>query len=165
MDLPKLDPSIPDAAADMMPHFFSPSEFSALQKIGDLLMPSKEGRPGASDAKAAEFLDFLIGQSPAERQQTYRAGLDGLNLQAQKKYSKHFAELDATQSATLLAPLQQPWTYDQPSDPVARFLRVAKQDLRTATTNSREYATASSRGGAGSRRMAGFGGLYWYPLD
>ena len=46
-------------------------------------------------------------------------------------------------------------------DPLARFLVAAKQDVRTATMNSREWNTA---GAAGGRRTGGTG-LYWYPID
>jgi hypothetical protein len=81
-----------------------------------------------------------------------------LNTQANSKFGKDYGFLDASQATILLAPLSRQWTFEEPSDPVARFLRVAKADVRTATTNSREY------GGAGARRFGG-GGQYWYPLD
>jgi hypothetical protein len=62
----------------------------------------------------------------------------------------------------LLAPLREPWTFDPPADPLTRFLRAAKQDVRAATMNSREYAAAA--GSSGRRSAAGLG-LYWLPLD
>jgi hypothetical protein len=159
-ELPAITPSVPDAAADMMPKFFTPDQFSALRRVSDLVMPSISGVPGALDAKAPEFLDFLIGESPADRQHLYRAGLDALNQQSKKRFGKAFADVEAAQADTLLAPLRQPWTFDEPADPVAAFLRAAKQDVRTATVNSREYGTASG----GGRRFSS-GGLYWLPLD
>jgi hypothetical protein len=155
-DLPKLEPSVPDGAADPVPHFFTAAQFATLRKTSDIIIPPVNGSPGALTAGAAEFLDFLIGDSDAERRHVYRAGLDGLNAQAQKRFNKPFADLDNAQADLLLAPLGQPWTFDEPDDPVARFLRTAKADVRTATMNSREY-------GAG-RRFVG-SGLYWYPLD
>ena len=157
---PALTPSVPDAAADTIPHFFTQPQFSALRKVSDLLMPSMNGAAGAMDAKAPEFLDFLIGQSPADRQHLYQAGLDGLNQQAMQQFKKLFADLDVSQADTLLAPLRKPWTFDDPTDPVAAFLRAAKQDVHTATVNSHEYGGAAPRG----RRFSG-GGLYWLPLD
>ena len=161
-ELPVLSPSVPDAAGDMMPKFFTPAQFSALRKVSDLLMPPMNGAAGALDAQAAEFLDFLIGDSPADRQHLYRTGLDGLNQQAMKRFNKPFGDLDATQAEGFLAPLRQSWTFDEPKDSVAAFLRVAKQDVRTATVNSSEYNAANPAGGG--RRLGG-GGLYWYPLD
>ena len=161
-ELPVLTPSVPDVAAEMMPRFFTPAQFSALRKLSDLLMPAMNGAAGALDAKAAEFLDFLLGESPADRQHLYRAGLDALNEQSKKRFNKPFAELDATQAEVFLGALRKPWTFDEPADPLAAFLRAAKQDVRTATVNSQEYsAVATNRGG---RRFGG-GGVYWYPLD
>ena len=160
-EAPRLEIATPDAAAEMTPRFFNAQQFAALRKLCDILMPPINGMPGAVDAGAPEFLDFLIGASPADRQQIYKTGLDILNAQAAKQFKKPFAEVDEAQANTLLAPLRQPWTYEAPADPLARFLREVKQDVRTATTNSREYATAGSTGG---RRGGGIG-QYWYPID
>src|ERR1035441_2515444 len=161
-ELPVLTPAVPDIAAEMMPRFFTPGQFSALRKVSDMLMPAMNGTVGALDANTTEFLDFLIGDSPADRQQVYRDGLNALNAQSTKRFNKPFAELDVTQSDLFLASLRQPWTFDAPADPIANFLRMAKQDVRTATVNSREYAAATP---SGSGRRSGGGGLYWYPLD
>src|SRR5437016_8088949 len=117
-EMPKLDATAVDQVADAVPHFFDAGQLAALRKLGDLLMPPMNGAPGASEAGAAEFLDFLIGQSPADRQQVYRTGLDALNTQAKTRYGKPFAGVDAAQADALLAPLREPWTYDPPTDPL-----------------------------------------------
>jgi hypothetical protein len=143
----------------MTPRFFNAQQFAALRKLSVVLLPAIGGMPGALEAGAPEFLDFLIGASPADRQQLYKAGLDALNAQARKLHNKAFADVDEAQAALLLAPLRQPWTYEPPADQLARFLREAKQDVRTATMNSCEYATSGSTGG---RRGGGIG-QYWYP--
>jgi hypothetical protein len=158
----RLESTVPDAAAVTVPGFFTPPQLAALRKLSELIMPPMNGNPGALEAGAPEFLDFLIGRSPAARQQIYRAGLDALNAQARKRFQKTFAETDAAQSAVLLAPLRDPWSPEPPSDPLARFLQEAKRDIRTATLNSREYSAAAQ--GGGGRRFGG-GGLYWRPLD
>ena len=161
-EMPTLTPSIADDVADTTPRFFTAAQFAALRKLADMMMPPMKGAPGALTAGAPEFLDFLIGHSPKERQHIYQNGLDALNSQSQKEFHQPFANVDAAQAATLLAPLRAPWTYDPPADPLARLLREAKLDIRTATTNSREYTAALSSGGG---RRFGAGGLYWYPLD
>jgi hypothetical protein len=159
---PKLETAIADDAANTVTHFFTPPQLAALRKLGDIILPSINGAPGAAEANAAEFLDFLIGQSLEDRQKLYRSGLDQLNTQAAKTFSKPFADLEASQAGALLAPLRSAWTYDPPANPFARFLREVKQDIRTATMNSREWVTAA--GATGGRRGGGVG-LYWYPLD
>ncbi len=156
-----LEIAVADAAAETKPKFFTALQFSAFKRLSDILMPPMNGLPGALDAGAPEFLDFLIGASPADRQLIYRTGLDQLNAQARRKFGKHYADVTHEQAAELLAPLKKPWTYDPPSDPLERFLREAKADVRAATVNSREYITADSAGG---RRRGGVG-QYWYPID
>jgi hypothetical protein len=160
-ELPKLETSTSDAAAEILPHFFNADQMSALRKLSDTLQPSLHGTVGALDAKTPEFLDFLIGESSSDRQQVYRAGLDALNAQSKNQYQKAFADLDAAQAAAILAPLRQPWSFEPLTDPLARFLHTAKADIRTATVNSREY---NSAGGASGRRF-GSQGLYWLSLD
>jgi len=160
-DNPKVELSVADAAAEPVLRFFTAPQFAALRKLSSVLMPASNGMPGALDAHAPEFLDFLIGDSPAERQQIYRAGLDALNAQSRKRFNHGFAELDTAQADQMLAPLREPWTYELPADLVARFLWTAKQDVREATVNSREWSAAA----AGSGRRAGGSGLYWLPAD
>ena len=160
-ETPKIESTVADAAAEMVPRFFSARQFAALRRLSDLLMPAIKGAPGALDARAPEFLDFLIGSSGADRQQLYRAGLDALNAQAEKRFKQPFADIDAGDAVALLGPLRQPWTFEPPSDPLARFLQAAKQDVRNATMNSSEWASLNSGGG---RRAAGVG-QYWYPIE
>ena len=72
VEAPKLELSIPDDVADMQPRFFTAAQYSALRKLSDLLMPRIGDTPGALDAAAPEFLDFLISESPKDRQELYR---------------------------------------------------------------------------------------------
>jgi hypothetical protein len=161
-EAPKLELAVADEVAAMRPRFFTAAQYDALRRLCDVLMPRLGDTPGAVDASAPEFLDFLISDSPKERQAVYSEGLDALNRAAKKRFGTGFAGADNSQAAALLEPLRQQWTYDPPTDILARFLWTAKQDVRTATVNSHEYVTAiSSQGG---RRGAGVG-LYWYPLD
>jgi hypothetical protein len=135
----KLETAVADEAAEPRPHFFTAAQFGALKKLCDLLTP------GSLDAGVPEFLDFYIGASSADRQHIYKAGLDALT-------ARGFAGADAV--------LRAPWTYEEPADPLARFLRVAKVDVRAATMNSKQFSATVTTG-----RRGGGGGLYWYPLD
>jgi len=159
-ETPKLAAIAPDAVATAAPRFFDAAGFSALRRLGDILIPSRPGAPGALEAEAAEFLDFLIGQSPADRQILYRDGVAQLNRQAGSRFGKPFADLSAADADTLLAPLREPWTYQGPSDPFGRFLRAAKSDFLQATLNSRQWAAA----GSGRRGASGLN-TYWFPIE
>ena len=151
----------PDAAADGVPHFFDRPGLAALARLGEILVPAQPAAPGAKEAEAALFLDFLIGQSPADRQNLYRNGVARLNQEAHKRYTQPFSALSATQAEPILAPLREAWTYAGPSDPFARFLRAAKEDFLQATINSRQWAEAGSR----RRRSAGGASYYYLPIE
>ncbi len=147
-----------EQVGEPLPRFFSAEQFVALRRLCDLIMPAIGTSPGAIAAKVPEFLDFLIADAPADRQGVYRDGLDLLNSESRKQHNRPFDQLDAAQADALLAPLRAPWTFEPPADAVARFLRAAKADVRTATVNSREYLNPG--GGSGGRRFSG-SGLYW----
>jgi hypothetical protein len=149
------------------PTFFSAVQFATLRKLGSLLSPPLAGHPGALETGAPEFLDGLISVSPADRQKLYRDGLDGLNALAKKQFSKAFAELDTAQADAILRPLMTviPWVEDLPKDPERHFIAQAHRDFRTATQNSREWASASASSGRRGRGFGGGVGLYWLPID
>ena len=156
-----LDFSIADEGADPVSKFFSARQFATLKRLCDLLMPAAPGSPGALEARVPEFMDFLIGDAPTQRQQLWLSGLDELEYQSQSRFRKAFVDTDATQADTLLAPLRQAWSFEPPDDPVARLLAAAKQDVRTATFNSFERNMAA----AGGKRPRGGGGLYWLAVE
>ena len=165
---PPLQTAVADvAAAPIAPAFFNPAQFAALRKLGSLLAPSLAGKPGALEAGAAEFLDFLLSVSPAASQKLYRDGLNELNAQAAKQFHVPFADLNATQADAILRPLLSaiPWVEDLPKEPARHFLAQAQRDFRTATQNSREWAEANANSGRRGRGFGGGIGLYWLPID
>ena len=160
-ETPKLAANAPDSVANGVLRFFDSDSFAALRRLGEILVPVGRGTPGAIEAEAAEFLDFLIGQSPADRQNLYRDGVAHLNQEARSRYGKLFGELSAADADPILAPLREAWTYQGPADPFANFLRAAKSDFIEATVNSRQWAAA------GSGRSRGASGLntYWFTIE
>jgi hypothetical protein len=154
-----------DVTAETSPHFFTTDQFATLKKLGSILMPPIKDKPGALDAQAPEFLDFLLSVSPKDRQTSYQHGLDTLNAEAKKAFEKPFASIDNKQADTLIRPLLviRPWPQDLPKDPMKSFLSQVHEDLRTATTNSREWAAAVAK--SGGRFTRGGSGLYWAPID
>jgi hypothetical protein len=153
----------PDVVAEPVPRFFTHAQYEALKKLSDLLVPASGGNPGALDAEVPQFMDFLIGQSPAERQHLYRTGLDLLNARATKQFNKTFGALNAKQADSIVGPLMipVPWAYDPPKDLGSHFATTAHEDIRTATRNSREWSEASKKAG---RRSIG-AQLYWNEID
>ncbi len=140
--------ALPLAAAEEVAtahsHFFTASEMALFRRLADLLAP-RTRTPGALDAGAPEFLDFYLSQSGTARQRLYREGLARLAA--------------AGDLQTMLAPLRQPWTPQAPADPLAAFLRAAKEDLLRATFSSRAWALATEA------RRRSTGATYWYPVE
>jgi hypothetical protein len=161
-ETPKLALATADVASGTVAKFFrTEEERAAFRKLGEILMPAADPAPGANEADAAGFLDFLLAESPADRQALYREGVARLNRDARAKYSKPFGALTAGEAAPILAPLKEPWTYAGPSDPFACFLRAAKDDFWQATINSRSWAEAMSARSRGAQGV----GQYWLPIE
>jgi hypothetical protein len=166
-NVPHLPLTAPDLAAEPAPHYFTETQFATLRKLGEILQPPLKGNPGAIEAKAPEFLDFLISASPADRQELYLTGLDRLEIQAVDQCHKSFAALDEAQAATILKPLRvaRDWSRDFPSDPLRHFVAQVQEDLRAATMNSREWAAAMEKAGRLFTRGHRTSGYYWAPID
>lgn len=160
-ELPKLQETSANSVAEGRPRFLSADQIAAFRNLADILVPRASDRPGALDAGAVEFLDFLLSQSASDRQVRYRDGLDVLNTEARKRFSKPFAKLTPAEARPILEPLARPWSYHPSKDPQERFLREAKEDLLQATANSQPFAEAMAK----RSRAAGGMGAYWLPLD
>jgi hypothetical protein len=157
-----MTPLVPDAVAQTDAHFFSSQQMATLRRLSDLLLPPLKGHPGATEAGTPEFLDFLIGVSPTERQQMYQTGLDWLDAKAKQHFGVSFAAVDKAQADELLRPWLKTWMTDHPpTEPHAHFINVAHSDIRTATINSQAWSEAAANAGKQPPGM----GLYWYPVD
>ncbi len=153
---------VADEVAATVTITFSPAQLSALERLGEIMVPAWEGRPGATGAGAATFLDFLIGCSPKARLDLYCKGLDSLNAQSLQRFGAGFAAVPIEQAQALLSPLRQsqgPETVKD--DPLTSFLEAAKGDLLRATFNSRPYIDALSQ----TRRPRNASRFYWYPIN
>jgi Gluconate 2-dehydrogenase subunit 3 len=155
-------PLVPDAVAHTQTRFFTREQFATLRQLCEVLMPPLKNAPGALDAGAPEFLDFLISVSPADQQKMYRGGLDRLDAEARQKFGVPFAGVNLQQADALIRPWLRTWMTDHPPrEPYERFINVAHSDIRTATINSKPWNDALPS--EDDRLMQE--GLYWYPVD
>jgi hypothetical protein len=158
----QLSTLVPDAVAQTDAHFFNTQQTATLRRLCALLMPPLKGFPGALDAGAPEFLDFLVGASPRPRQQLYLEGLNWLDEEAKRKFGVPFAKTTDAQADALIRPWLRTWMGEQPpTEPHAGFINQAHSDIRTATTNSQGWSEAARAGGYRSSGLD----LYWYPVD
>lgn len=159
-DTSKIETTVADAYAEPVARFFTRDQFTALTHLAEIFEPSSPQTPGAHEARAAEFLDFLLSQSPPPRQELYRSGLDQLNSASAQRYNQPFAALDAQQATAILSPLRLPWTYQDPADSFEHFLREAKADIAEATRNSYEFISVAAKRSRGANGV----GEFWYPI-
>lgn len=158
----RIPSTVADQVASTEAHFFNEQEMATLRKLGDILIPPLEDRPGATEAGAAEFIDFLIGASPQDRRDLYRSGLKRLNADAHRQFKIPFAQVDQEQAGKLIRPWLRTWIRDHPPrEPFVQFINEAHEELRTATQNSYAWTIAATSSG---ERAPG-GGLYWSPID
>ncbi|MEO8737507.1 MAG: gluconate 2-dehydrogenase subunit 3 family protein, partial [Edaphobacter sp.] len=157
-----MTPLVPDAVAQTSVRFFNAQQTATLRRLSEVLLPPFKGYPGATDAGAPEFLDFLIGVSPSDRQQMYQSGLDRLETEAKQHFNVSFASVNAAQADQLLRPWLKTWMTDHPpTEPYAHFINIAHTDIRTATINSQAWSNAAN----GARQHTPDVGLYWFPVD
>jgi Gluconate 2-dehydrogenase subunit 3 len=153
---------VPDAVAQTNTHFFSDQQRATLHRFCEVMVPPLKGFPGAIDAGAPDFLDFLIGASPADHQQMYRTGLDRLESDSKQGFSKPFANTDAAQADQVIRPWLRTWMSDNPpKEPHAHFINLAHSDIRTATVNSQAWSEAAKAAGEREPNV----GLFWFPVD
>ena len=153
---------VADAVAQTHASFFKDQQMATLKRLCEVLQPPYDTYPGAADAGAPEFLDFLIGVSPADRQQIYTGGLDRLEAESRHQFNISFASVDAKQADQLIRPWLRTWMSDHPpTEPYEHFINVAHTDIRTATINSQAWHDSVEK--AGNEKSAV--DLYWYPVD
>jgi len=153
---------VADTVAQSGAHFFSARQMSTLRRLCEILMPPYKDHPGATEAGAPEFLDFLVSVSPAQRQQIWAAGLDRLEAEASERFHVAFASVNAAQADALIRPWLRTWMQDHPPrEGFAQFINLAHTDIRAATINSQAWNDAEEAAG----RPAPQRDLYWYPVD
>lgn len=153
---------IPDAVASAETKFFTEAQRSTLRQLCEVMLPPLKGLPGAMDAGAPDFLDFLISVSPPDRQQMYKSGLDRLDREARTKFGVPFHETSAAQADTLLKPWMRAWLTDHPpTEPYEAFINQVHADIRTATINSQVWNDAAMAQGEGQQGV----GMYWFPVE
>ena len=157
---PVLKTAPSDAAATPVPGFFTKLQFSALQRLSHLYLPPMDGKPGALDCGAAEFLDFYVGASSLSHQQFYKSGLDDLNAQAKTKFGKTFADLSKTDADSIVKPMLKPRGPIEGSIELGPFVNRAYQDIWTVSVNSPVWAESTKA--AGIRVITP---LYWEKVD
>jgi hypothetical protein len=91
-------------AAPYAPKFFTPHEWRTVRVLADMIIPRDERSGSATDAKAPEFIDFMLmdKETSESSRVSMRGGLAWLDAEHRHRYGKDFlSSSDAQRHAVL----------------------------------------------------------------
>jgi len=86
---------------NFVPKYLKPHEFKTLRVLGDLIMPADATSPAASEAGAAEFIDFLCSRNE-DLANIFDGGLTWLDQYMIHKYDSDFLTSKPAEQKALL---------------------------------------------------------------
>jgi gluconate 2-dehydrogenase gamma chain len=87
--------------------FFTPAEMATIKILADIIIPKDEISGSASDAKVADFIEFIVKEMP-EHQTALRGGLRWLDLRSLNKFEKPFKDCSPGQQIQLVDEIAWP---------------------------------------------------------
>lgn len=81
--------------------FFNEHEFATIVVLADIIIPKDDVSGSASDAKVADFIEFIVKDMP-DHQTPMRGGLRWLDLECMKKYEKAFKDLTSKEQIEMV---------------------------------------------------------------
>jgi gluconate 2-dehydrogenase gamma chain len=97
------------SAAPYAPKFFTAHEWKTVRMLADLIIPKDERSGSATDAKAPEFMDFMLAEKDATESNKVqmRGGLAWLDEEMKRRYGKDFIYATEAQRIALLDDIAQ----------------------------------------------------------
>ena len=92
------------AVAAISPKFFNAHEWKTVRVLADIVIPRDEHSGSATDAKAPEFVDFMLAESDTSEASKIqmRGGLAWLDIEMRARFGKDFlSSTDANRRAVL----------------------------------------------------------------
>jgi hypothetical protein len=110
------------------PEFFTAEEFTLLDELTELMIPTDEQSPGARAAQCAAFIDRQLREAVEDEPRSqWRAGLARIEALSQEMHSAKFLETSADQRVAVLTRIAQ--NEGDPQDADERFF----EDLKSRT--------------------------------
>ena len=81
--------------------FFTPHELATISALSDIIIPADEVSGSASDAKVADFIEFIVKDKP-EFQTPMRGGLRWMDIQCNKRFGNAFVSCNSNQQLQLV---------------------------------------------------------------
>jgi len=96
-----------DAEIKNEPKFFTPEEFATITVLADIIIPKDDVSGNASDAKVADFIEFIVKDEP-DFQTPLRGGLRWLDIHCLNNYQKAFKDCSAQQQIEVVDQIAYP---------------------------------------------------------
>jgi gluconate 2-dehydrogenase gamma chain len=82
--------------------FFTPAQHRTVDVLSEIIIPADDRSPGAKAAKVADYIDFVLSESPAAAKQAWTEGLTALDDASTAQFGKPFAAATPEQQVALL---------------------------------------------------------------
>ena len=120
----------PNAAAAGAVETLTATEAETLGAIAARLIPTDGNGPGATEARAAQYIDRALGGALAPFREAYRAGLAAIDRHAQNTKGSAFARLQAADQDALLRDVERNAVTGFPTDASAFFNLVLSHTIQ-----------------------------------
>jgi gluconate 2-dehydrogenase gamma chain len=92
------------------PKFFTPHEWRTVRVLADIIIPADERSGSATDAKAPEFIDFMLAEKDTSESSrvSMRGGLAWLDNETRRRFDKDFYNSSNEQRASVLDDIAYP---------------------------------------------------------
>jgi gluconate 2-dehydrogenase gamma chain len=87
--------------------FLTAHELATITILADIIIPKDEISGSASDAKVADFIEFIVKDMP-EHQTPLRGGLRWLDLQSLKRFNQSFKDLPSQSQLQIVEDIAYP---------------------------------------------------------
>ncbi|MEP6583921.1 MAG: gluconate 2-dehydrogenase subunit 3 family protein [Ginsengibacter sp.] len=87
--------------------FFTSEEMTTITILADIIIPKDDKSGSASDAKVADFIEFIVKDQPGY-QTPMRGGLRWVDMQSLKRFDKSFADISEKQRIEIVDDIAYP---------------------------------------------------------
>ena len=96
--------SLSESAAAYTPKFYTAHEWRLVRTLADIIIPKDERSGSATDAKAPEFMDFMLAEKDASENNKVqmRGGLAWIDAEMRSRFGTDFLSSTNTQRTALL---------------------------------------------------------------
>jgi len=120
----------PGVAAGNAVETLTSAEAETLGAIASRLIPTDGNGPGATEARAAQYIDRALGGALAPFREAYRAGLAAIDRHAQSTKGSSFARLSAADQDELLRDVERNSVTGFPTDAPSFFNLVLSHTIQ-----------------------------------